>query len=651
MKFDFSREKLKRMVLDYPFLKPFDKEINNDLIIEIELEIERINIIISNLKKDKSSYESKNLKQSVKDEISKLNRDKKVLQDYLTHVKKIVSYVKPEPLKEKGDTNLLNDRQKAILNDILNEKIIKLSVKDLTDIYIYLLDNLDLEKLKKVAIYLSCLYNKANDEVKEDLIVLINKLRTKTHNKQKECNKKDDKIASNKLNDIINFLTVEYIEIETKDYRFEVLDFWLKDENSYIYIKRLTEVMPEIINIKVDGKNVIFKILDYYFRSCLTELKNRTKYYVKKDYYLQIINLFINHPCFDKSLIPLINYKLDSFKETIQRYKLSNDILMHMQQIGKKETYDTPSMPKLDNDIIKYVFDYQTHNKQRYNLTEETFAFKNENNPYISKCYSTFVNDRGNIVIRVHTIDISEYMKNNDEYLEYLKSKVSGKDLFDDEFKKQVSFSLGRSRLSFTYELEMLPNGKVLDFNIYKSFIRLDKIYDYKDFGFPNDIVKFSYYLLNGSKEIPNNLGVELEKLYLSRVGNVVGRYFEKNKYPFVYRVQEEKTSEDFVRNMSQLSHIMGKMDKKDAKTIFGIICEDHNNSYYTNKNIGHYSSSQKYYLDLFNPLENYMTLLLQKLIYEYFMYKGKFKDETLQDEVLKAIENANELKEKVKTI
>ena len=314
MKFDFSREKLKRMVLDYPFLKPFDKEINNDLIIEIELEIERINIIISNLKKDKSSYESKNLKQSVKDEISKLNRDKKVLQDYLTHVKKIVSYVKPEPLKEKGDTNLLNDRQKAILNDILNEKIIKLSVKDLTDIYIYLLDNLDLEKLKKVAIYLSCLYNKANDEVKEDLIVLINKLRTKTHNKQKECNKKDAKIASNKLNDIINFLTVEYIEIETKDYRFEVLDFWLKDENSYIYIKRLTEVMPEIINIKVDGKNII---LDYYFRSCLTELKNRTKYYVKKDYYLQIINLFINHPCFDKSLIPLINYKLDSFKETI----------------------------------------------------------------------------------------------------------------------------------------------------------------------------------------------------------------------------------------------------------------------------------------------------------------------------------------------
>lgn len=215
MKFDFSREKLKRMVLDYPFLKSFDKEISNDLIIEIELEIERINIIISNLKKDKSSYESKSLKQSVKDEISKLNRDKKVLQDYLTHVKKIVSYVKPEPLKEKGDTNLLNDRQKAILNDILNEKIIKLSVKDLTDIYIYLLDNLDLEKLKKVAIYLSCLYNKANDEVKEDLIVLINKLRTKTHNKQKECNKKDDKIASNKLNDIINFLTVEYIEIET----------------------------------------------------------------------------------------------------------------------------------------------------------------------------------------------------------------------------------------------------------------------------------------------------------------------------------------------------------------------------------------------------------------------------------------------------
>ena len=49
MKFNFSINKMRELVLKYPFLKPFDKEISRQLLEEIEREIEKLNKAINEM--------------------------------------------------------------------------------------------------------------------------------------------------------------------------------------------------------------------------------------------------------------------------------------------------------------------------------------------------------------------------------------------------------------------------------------------------------------------------------------------------------------------------------------------------------------------------------------------------------------------------
>ena len=69
MKFNFSINKMRELVLKYPFLKPFDKEISRQLLEEIEREIEKLNKAINEYKKNKNNYYKEEQKLRLKPDV------------------------------------------------------------------------------------------------------------------------------------------------------------------------------------------------------------------------------------------------------------------------------------------------------------------------------------------------------------------------------------------------------------------------------------------------------------------------------------------------------------------------------------------------------------------------------------------------------
>lgn len=199
-------------------------------------------------------------------------------------------------------------------------------------------------------------------------------------------------------------------------------------------------------------------------------------------------------------------------------------------------------------------------------------------------------------------------------------------------------------RPAITYEIELSNNGRIASFDIYRSIVSLDKIYSYDNFILPNKEVTFSYYtLLNDFDLDDKDFGKTLEKMYLSKVSRAVGTYFTKKGLPCIYRVQAHQDEDSFVRDMNVLNSLMGKLDRNTAKVIYQIICEDTNRAYYASENIGHDGCGQAYFLDLFSPIDSYITLTLQKLIDDFYINERKYKSEEWQQEIKKIIVLANQ--------
>ena len=275
-----------------------------------------------------------------------------------------------------------------------------------------------------------------------------------------------------------------------------------------------------------------------------------------------------------------------------------------------------------------------------------TFAITSLDNSYINKCYSANINEKGRVVIKVHTIDISAYVK-YDELESYFRNKMfTGENpIFPmDIITNYLSFEPMIKRPAITYEIELSNNGRIASFDIYRSIVSLDKIYSYDNFILPNKEVTFSYYtLLNDFDLDDKDFGKTLEKMYLSKVSRAVGTYFTKKGLPCIYRVQAHQDEDSFVRDMNVLNSLMGKLDRNTAKVIYQIICEDTNKAYYASENIGHDGCGQAYFLDLFSPIDSYITLTLQKLIDDFYINERKYKSEEWQQEIKKIIVLANQ--------
>lgn len=674
---DYIQNKLNNIKKD-DFLLEIEKESFYRQRILIFDEIRQINDYISLIKENRNSYEvtdgKKQLKDSVKKYIKSLRQVIIRYQNYARYLNLLNNYNNRQTrLDEKiefASSNVqVTATQLRILDSMDVSNLSNVHFKDLVDLSKYMIENY--EVLENTNVLLEMIKELTDrflqNDYNEDDYISISSIKCLLTCKINSLDK--DNPSRKRLKEIKKYIksilerSRKVLELK-HDYRYEVVEYLLDDE---YYFNRLLEEMPDIVNLTDKegyslGYNVVSKYLDLY----LLELQGK-KSSASKEKYAGIYRKIINTPGYNISNEHEVNLLLSSFKETIKNGKFKRDkyvkVLNDLENIRKEETKTQKEEQLFDAEQL--LFDNQkilmtACPTNRIDLTkEDTIVIVTDNDNYHNYAYSIAKDDSNNYILKVHITDEADFIQRGSALDQYLNHYMfyNHDNWLDSKLMKKFSLEEGRVSPVLTFEVKILPSGKTEDFKIYKSNISVNSIYTFtqiQDMIKSHDLNFLPYLELNYrlSKDIDkNNYGLSISDTLNTTILNLVGRYFEKNKLPYVYKAQDKQNSINYIRNMTFLNQIFTKLPKEHFNKIYRIICEDTNYACYSNKPDYHFSLNKKYYTDLFIPLYSYIGLYIQRLINEFYFQKYpeellKMKKEIGYKDANDIIMHANEIRE-----
>lgn len=640
----------------------------------IHEEIKQINCYISFIKENKNSYEvvdgKKKLRLAVSQYIKSLKKIIEKYEQYTSYLKLLESYnhrrskiedrIELESMKV-----VISNNQLRLLDTITSNSIKNISFKDLVDISKYMINNF--EDLENHSILFEMLQEIStrflNNSYNEEDYILISGLKCVLSHKINELDKSSDlrKPLREMKHYIKSCLERSNNVLEEKhDYRYEIVEYML--ENEY-YFNRLLEEMPDIVNlVDKDGYSLAYNVLTKYLDSYLLELQGKKN--ISKEKYARIYRGIVNSESYkcSKSDTTEISILLNNFKEAIKNGHFRRDkylkvlsdidnILVDVENLSIEREFDKEQI-WFDRQAILNKKSFSA----RVDLTkEDAIVITNLNSRYNNSAYSVTKLDDDSYILKVHLTDVREFIKRDSELNEYLKHCMF---FNEDNWLSPIlmwMFSLEQHRISpvFTFELKVLSNGKIEAFKIYKSNICVNNIYsvdnvccllDKKDPKI-TPYIQVSHYL--DKSDHKDNYGIGMCDTFNKTVLDLVGAYFYKKDLPYIYRIQDERNSEIYMKNMTFLNRIFSKISKKDFNIFYQIICEDTNYARYTTECRHHFCLEQKYYTDLFIPLYSYIGIHIQDLINEFYLSESNDVNKNIlleENQIL--VERANKLKE-----
>jgi exoribonuclease R len=271
--------------------------------------------------------------------------------------------------------------------------------------------------------------------------------------------------------------------------------------NNDILIKKIIGI------VQLSSKNTKTLNRKYCCKLCQPILINLPKFFVK-------VNSRYNYTN-DKYAI--INIKLvnDKIEGTIDKYicEVGKDISMYseyIEQISKINYYRkydkfiSDNISNINDDIIRNKYldlgIYFDDKFDRTNLTNlETYSIDPKNSIDIDDAIS-FSSDINYDYIYIHIADPTSFIKENsffdNELLNrtesiYLKSKTI--DMIPFEFMKIISLLENKESRSITSKFT-IKNNKIINFEIFRSKIIINKNYSYEEFDQKLKLTKFNKY-------------------------------------------------------------------------------------------------------------------------------------------------------------
>lgn len=674
---DYIQNKLNKIKKD-DFLLEIEKEPFYRQRSLITKEIKQINEYISLIKDNRNSYEvvdgKKQLKMSVKNYIRSLRQVIIKYQDYSRYLNLLNNYNNRQSrLDEKiefASSNVqITSVQLRILDSLDISNLTNVKFNDLVDLSKYMIENYEVLENKKILLeMLKELTDRfLLNDYDEDDYVSISSIKCLLTHKINSLDKEN--ILRKSLKEMKKFIksalerSRKVLELK-HDYRYEVVEYLLEDE---YYFNRLLEEMPDIVNLTdKDGYSLSYNVISKYLDLYMLELQGK-KSAVPKEDYLKIYRQIINTPGYDVSNECDVNILLNSFKETIKNGKFKRDkyiqVLNNLENIRKDEKTICDQIESFDvNQILgdeqKIITTAIATN--RVDLTnEDTIVIATNNDKYYNYAYSIKRDHNHNHVLKVHITDVCGLIKDGSELDQYLRHHMfySNENWLSSKTMKQLSLEKDKITPVITFEMTVLPSGQIEDFIIYKSNVSVNSIYTFEEVQtiIRNHDLRFLPYLeLNYflNKNIDkNNYGLSMSEAFKNTILNLVGKYFDRNKFPFIYKVQDKQNSVNYIRNMTFLNQIFTKLPKDQFNKIYKIICEDTNYANYSSKPDYHFSLHKKYYTDLFIPLYSYVGIYLQGLLDEFYFKHypedlEKLKREIWNKENDEIIKHANEVRE-----
>lgn len=637
-------------------------------------EIDSIYQYIKIIKENKKCYKNingrKTLCKPVKEYISSL---RKIVNKYLEYSKCLKLLERYQTRQDLIDKRIefeineieLNDNQVKLLSHLTRDSISEICFEDLGDIAKHLINGYENYNYRLEWILKELGSRFKHSDYSEDDYIILSSVKG-VINKKIDSLEKDDnrriKLREYKkyIKSIIDLIREK--EDRKYDYRYEIVEFLLDDDYCF---NRLLEEMPDIVNLKDRedtplSHNVLEKYLDAYF----LELQGKSKGKIK-DELLKKYKQIIHHPFYlndnPKDIEELLNHFIDTVKngrfrrekylEVLENLKKVNDVcdgVSYQFKIGIDEIIDET------NYLLK-----KDDNKFRKNLCDEdTVVLCNRNEKYHNYAYSINKNELGNSILKVHLTDMREFIKSGSMLDLFLKENISkgNCEWLDESLLNKFSLNLNEKRPVFTFELELTPRGKINEFKCYKSNIVVNDIYTYEEVNseIKNNNLRFlpylevNYFLNKGVDK--NNYGLSIVNCFNKKVLDIVGKYFDKNKFPYIYKEQKEQDDNRYIKNMTSLNFLFSKISREDFKKFYQIINDDINYSKYTIKPTIHSSLKSNYYTDLFIPLYSYIGLFLQEMLNQFYLDSSeneimKIKKAIWQKERDLIVERANGLR------
>lgn len=625
-----------------------------------------------------------------KNRISQLNDNIRDFELYLKYLSKEnernTKIHKMKVEKKKGESKVkLNSNQSELLDSLLlNGSIDSDNIIDIIKVWIYMIEkDMFITNNREVNILIKFIndYNlNASPEMKQKYEVFINQLDCIITKKIRSYPKDAEERVVLKYNKkFINPLLQlnKSVDSANYDYRYDILDYFLNDEDCFIYLKRMFDYDPALFNLRDRNNSHIFNnIIKKYILSYKKELENHEKVKIKKEYYEQIIKLFVSEGVYtlnaeDKSMFEFTcKYFEDYLKNS--KFKRENvlNALNSIKNITNIQTEENNYQKEItDEDIYgKYgiiaqqqmldrVKQFEIINKSRKVFGKDIYTFM-INNPGCpnSVAYSISLSTNGHIILSIHTPDIETLIPLNSAWDKSLYNKMfsmnNWRQFFPKEILEKLELNLTGLNPCMTYQVELLSNGKIGNSYFLKSNVMVTEKLNRDDInsGKLNSTLKpfiQASYLIDSKTDYVDNV-TRIESTYSKLINYVVGYKFEKNKIPFIYTNQLPQNEEKFIEIISNLNYILSKIPEQDFRNIYKIICDDINISYYDTKSDGHSELNAKYRSDILNPLNSYLGIMAQRLVTEYFIcknYTDKDRLNTLLE--LRNLKNyANEVKE-----
>lgn len=661
---NLNEKKLAKKFEENEFISNIKLLDTDDQLILINEKIKKINKSIKEIRDDNSSYislaDAKNpqnkkrtLKLNAKTVINVLEKEKELLAKYSTYIKKKVKNNVLNNSQIEEDKIILNKKQLETLKELLEKKSLENSNPlDVAVIWKYLImeksiDEFD-EYLYLIVKYITDYNINCDFSLDENLIIKLGEVKNVATRQAKKYIKKSHERKI--LNSNKKFIK-SVIKLNTKtkekdyDYRYEILEYFMNDEDCFIYLKRIFSYDETLFNLRDKNKIHVFNnILAKYVEAYKRELKNHEKDYIHKEYYEQLIKLFVKNGVYKLDEIDqkITNSILNDFEiylknSSFKRESVLNalDAIKNIFNIDDKINYQKEiNAEEQNNELIMQINNlYQIQkieidNDDRKKYGDDLYTFMIEtDNPESNFAYTIELTEKGHIWLSIHTVDVACLIAEDSILDKVLYNKMfSINECFEKQTLDNLLLTTEDYRPCLTYRIELLGNGRVGNFKFLKSNVKLTEKISKQEFNANSRDAKYNpfiqaSYLINPQDNYPD-VATRIEKTYTKLVNNVVGKYFQDNKLPFLYRNHLEQDSQKFAKIISNLNYIFSKISEDNFKIMYKSICDDINKAYYDTKNLGHSGLELKYSSDIMLPFNSYLGIVAQRLVLDFVISK-----------------------------
>lgn len=571
------------------------------------------------------------------------------LLNYLKHYKKSNYKVS----KHIGDAEFedelkITSVQNEIKNLIIQGKEIKeFDLKDIIYSYGYYLkyeqiDDNTLNYAKQIMN--SLIYEEVVDENIIDSIYYVwDAIKYRLANTPKEAENTRKQIKDIRI--VFDYILKNYKEDKTTvthDYLFHVVDYFLNNEEDFLYLKQLVVKMPKVVNTRhinndtKESEHVIIYIVKKFITNYRKMLKNKNSYYISKDYLKNVYLLF--RDCYQLYLTKEEKKEIDLLLSNFMKEVNINLTSSRRKEAVRQDLKDmyTDKMyfdrkGKYLEEIDDYRLEWQINSfitsinreldEKRVDLTDEcSIKLGGKHNAYsIEKRDAT-------TILKIHVIDLYNLFIRHSELDKYLFNQTLIKQPIDSIIEHQLNMVKNGIYPTITYEIcfdekgnYKRKNGHVDQFKMYKSKIQVKECYsDYHLVYANGDVILKAFKnlyrvsLIKNHGNYSNDFNISDMDSYFENILNQgITEYFKFNHLPFIYSGTENYDEQKFVEILNNISHILSRLNNDDFNKVYNIL----------NNNIDefHYSMEPfngNYQLPIKDPV-NYPGIMIQRIIRE----------------------------------